>query len=252
MIRPTALFLGLACIAISCGTKPKEERTSVEMRQFLVESVTGCKPDSIACSRFEVNYPVFPGLDAATQSKLQEQFNVAISSGEPGATKSMEAEGKEFIAEYSDFKKQTSDYTQGWYRNVAITLLLFNDSLLSLQLTDESYAGGAHGNYVLNFMNVRPSSGATFLLSDFLKPGYEKDLNKIGEEVFRKNRELADTASFEFNGYTFADDHFVLNDNYGFSHEGISFYFNSYEVAPYVMGPTEVLIPYDRIRGWIK
>ena len=252
MIRPTALFLGLACIAISCGTKPKEDRTSVEMKQFLAESAAGCNYDSTACARFEVNYPVFPGLDPAVQSKLQEQFNVAINSGEPASTKSMEAEGKEFIDEYTDFKKQTPDYTAGWYRSVAITLLLFNDSLLSLQLTDESYAGGAHGNYVLNFMNVRPGSGTAFLLSDFLKPGYEQDLNKIGEEVFRKNRELADTASFEFNGYTFVDDHFALNNNYGFSQEGISFYFNSYEVAPYVMGPTEVLIPYDRIRGWVK
>jgi hypothetical protein len=63
---------------------------------------------------------------------------------------------------------------------------------------------------------------------------------------------LTDTATYEFNGYTFPEDRFALNDNYGFSREGISFFFNSYEIAPYVMGPTEVLIPYDRIREWIK
>ncbi len=252
MIRSAAFLLCCLLIVSSCSKGPKEELTAVEMKQFLAESTPGCNADSMACARFEVNYPEFPGLDPIVEIKLQERFAVAISGGEKSTAKSMEAEGKEFIDDYNDFKKQTPDYTVGWYRDVSITLLLFNDSLLSLQLTDESYAGGAHGNYALTFMNVRPGTGAPFLLTDFLKPGYESELNRMGEEVFRKNRDLPDTASFEFNGYTFDGNHFALNENYGFSQEGISFYFNSYEIAPYALGPTEVLIPYDRIREWIK
>ncbi len=251
MIRPSIILL-VWILAVACGTKLKESRTSVEMKKFVAESTVPCNSDSVPCARFEVNYPLFPGLDKTVQTKLQQQFDKAVNSGEPGDVKSMDAEGKEFIDEYKEFKALTPDNATGWYRNVAITLLLFNDSLLSLQVTDESYAGGAHGNYALTFINVRPESGETFRLSDILKPGYDKALNVIGEEVFRKTRELPDTASFEFNGYTFPDNHFGLNDNYGFSQEGISFYFNSYEVAPYVMGPTEVLIPYDRIKEWMK
>ncbi len=30
------------------------------------------------------------------------------------------------------------------------------------------------------------------------------------------------------------------------------FYFNPYEIAPYSMGPTEILIPYDEIKNIIK
>jgi hypothetical protein len=86
----------------------------------------------------------------------------------------------------------------------------------------------------------------------FLKEGYEEKLTQLGEKAFRKERALTDTASLQKNYFEFPANKFTLNQNYGFTKEGIVFYYNSYEIAAYAAGPTEVIIPYEEIKGWLR
>jgi len=237
----------------SCSSEKKEHLTTdVEMKQILIESAPGCNFDSLKCAQFEASYPVFGGLDSTVQKAIANQIGFNLNNGVEGEIKDLNSQAKEFIEGYKEFKSDTPDMFGRWYRAISIEVKVFNDSLLSLQLSDESFEGGAHGSYNLSFVNVRPGNGAVFKLDDFLKPGYEADLTRVGEEIFREARELADTATYEMNGFTFSDNKFALNDNYGFRKEGIVFFYNSYEVAPYSEGPTEIVIPYEKIKDWIK
>jgi hypothetical protein len=77
-------------------------------------------------------------------------------------------------------------------------------------------------------------------------------LREAGEEEFRAERELGPEVSLEEAGFSFPDNRFSLNDNYGFSKEGIVFFFNGYEVAAYAEGPTAIVIPYEKLVGWYK
>jgi hypothetical protein len=63
---------------------------------------------------------------------------------------------------------------------------------------------------------------------------------------------LLDTASLLEHGFEFPRNKFKLNDNYGFTRDGIVFVFNSYEIASYAEGPTEIIIPYKKIRDWLN
>lgn len=42
------------------------------------------------------------------------------------------------------------------------------------------------------------------------------------------------------------------NDNFSFSHQGLVFTYNQYEVAPYVMGIITITIPWDKLKGYIR
>ena len=77
-------------------------------------------------------------------------------------------------------------------------------------------------------------------------------LTQIGDKIFRQAKQLSDTASLIDNYFEFPEDKFELNKNYGFKKEGIVFYYNNYEIAPYAAGPTEVLIPYNELKDWVK
>jgi len=243
-------FLFIALILAGC-LQSRLDKT-VKMNSYVSESVHGCGYDSLNCSRFSVNYPEFHGLHPEVQNQIMKSFVVMVRGDANDPRDSFELLGEGFGKDYADFKKDFPDWGASWQRNIDISLLLFGDSLLSMQYTEESYTGGAHGNNLVAFINLNPKTGEVVKLEHLLKPGYEETLRSIGEEIFRQHRELADTASYENNGFQFTNDRFVLNDNYGFSREGISFYFNSYEIAPYAMGPTEVMIPYDRISAWLK
>ena len=96
--------------------------------------------------------------------------------------------------------------------------------------------------------NITVSNDPLRLLFEF----FETELVKAAEAAFRKQRELSPESDLLENGFEFPDNRFRLNDNYGFTNDGVVFFYNSYEIAPYAAGPSEVFIPYSEISDWLK
>lgn len=223
------------------------------MKTFRLASAGGCASDTAFCASYEINYPVFHGLVAASNDSLLRKISEAVDTGNPEQdTTSFETAGRNFIASFEEEKKEMPDFKLGWYYKSALTVNIAADTLISIEANTEFFTGGAHGGYGTTFINMNPSTGKQITLADILKPGYEEVLRKEGELDFRNAQELADTASYSNAGFEFADDKFVLNDNYGFTKDGIVFVFNIYEIAPYAMGAQEVHIPYTRLKEWMK
>jgi len=44
----------------------------------------------------------------------------------------------------------------------------------------------------------------------------------------------------------------AYNDNFAVTKEGLKFYYNNYEIAPYASGPTEILITYSELNDLIS
>ncbi|MBL0743786.1 DUF3298 and DUF4163 domain-containing protein [Chryseolinea lacunae] len=248
------LVLALPFALLSCGRKEEKKLTpiSYEMKTFRVESKIHCKTDSL-CAFYQVSYPAFTGLDTTVLAILKKDIDSSVSMGNPEAEgKTMEQIGAGFIQDYEDFRKEMPEVPGSWNYKANVTVETLTDSLLSLSVQEEYYTGGAHGGYGIYYINLNPRTGEEFTLENLLKPGFEDPLTKIGEKIFRKVRELSDTASLNASYFEFPDDKFQLNRNFGFKKEGIVFYYNSYEIAAYASGPTEVLIPYEEIKDWLK
>jgi hypothetical protein len=250
------LYVSLITIIIfSCSKKAEDKKAEVSyaMKNFRVESSAGCKSDTLQCASYEVNYPEFSGLDSVVERKIRREIEAMVSMGNPEAQgKSMKQIGEDFIQEYVEFNKEMPDAAGGWYYNADVSVEVLTDTLISMTVSQDYFTGGAHGGADTYFINVNPSTGAEFTLDNLLKNGYQEPLTKLGEQIFRKVKEIPDTASLNENYFEFPDDTFQLNKNYGFRKEGIVFYYNNYEIAPYAAGPTEVMIPFETIREWIK
>lgn len=248
LVVPSVIFY-------ACSIKPEEKKVqlSYEINKFSVESEDGCNADTIPCAYYEVNYPEFTGLDTVVETTLRKLIDAAVSMGNPEADgQTMKQIGEEFIKDYENFKKDIPDASGGWHYSANVTVEILTDTLLSLSTQEEYYTGGAHGGYGTYFININPSTGKEFTLNNLLKAGYDEPLTILAEKTFRKVREIPDTASLNENYFEFPDDKFQLNKNYGFKKEGIVFFYNSYEIAAYAAGPTEVLIPYEELREWLK
>jgi hypothetical protein len=79
--------------------------------------------------------------------------------------------------------------------------------------------------------------------------GFEEPLRALAEVRFRAERQLAPDASLGEEGFWFEEDRFELNDNWLVDPEGLRFYFNSYEIAPYVFGPTDLTVGREALRA---
>lgn len=238
----------LMSAVISCSKLKERPVIDFAMKDFKKESSPGCIAESAACASFEVQYPRFMGIDSTVQHSIDDKVNfiLAESTGEP---KPLDLLAGDFIRDFNQFVKEMPDYGLGWYFRGKVQVLISSDTLISLQIDTESFTGGAHASYTTNFVNVDPKTGTNYLLDAMLRTGYQDELNRLGEEDFRTQAAGTENDSL---GFAFPDGKFQLNENYGFRKEGIVFYFNDYEIASYEEGPTEILIPYEKLEGWIR
>lgn len=250
-MKSFALVLLLSFSLISCiGTREESESKALtfDMKTVRIESKGGCRSDSVACASFEVIYPEFYDLKPEVKEKLNKSINRAIAYDNPEADEfSIEEMGNQFVNDFDTFQSEFSENQFGWYFKTNFEVLFNADTLISLSAGSEFFTGGAHGGYTVYYVNMDPETGNPVTLQNVLKPGFENILNQAGEQAFRKVRELAPDDDFAEQGFEFPDGKFTLNENYGFKAEGIVFFFNSYEIAPYAMGPTEVLIPWESL-----
>lgn len=253
-MRHVGAILILSLLYCSCSKEiEKVVPVSFDMKTFRVESKGGCKADTLQCAYFEVSYPEFSGLDTAVVNVIKRKMDAAVSLGNPESQgQTMQQIGDIFIQDYDDFKREIPEAFGGWHYKAKVAVEVLTDTLISLSVHDEYYTGGAHGGSGVYFININPKTGEEFTLDNFLKPDYNEALTILGNRIFRETRELPDTASLSENYFEFPEDRFELNKNYGFKKDGIVFYYNNYEIAPYAAGPTEVLIPYRDLREWIR
>lgn len=250
------LLLSLGSFFLYCCQNKEEARAPVityELTNFRVESEGGCRADSARCASYEVSYPVFNGLDSAVVQILMKRIDESVSMGNPETHgESMQRIGKKFVDDFDDFKKELPDYSLGWYYEARVEIEVLTDTLLTISITEEYFTGGAHGGHGTYFVNINPKTGADFTLDNYFKADYTEALRQMADREFRRGRNLADTASLEENTFDFPNDRFELNQNYGFTSEGLIFYYNSYEIAAYAEGPSEVLISYDSLKPLMK
>jgi hypothetical protein len=243
------LFIVAGALVVSCGKLQEKPVVDFALKEFKVESKPGCnQDDSIPCAIYQVQYPVFLSLDTNVRRSVSDRVNY-ILSGSDGETKSLEEMGKAFIGDFELFTKDMPDFGLGWYFNGYVEVMVASDTLISLRVDSETFTGGAHASYTTNFVNIDPKTGTAYLLDAMLRAGYEDELNRLAGEDLREQLGLDQTDSIanpDFPG------DFKLNENYGFRKEGIVFYFNDYEVPSFAEGPTEVLIPYEKLQDWIR
>ncbi len=203
------------------------------------------------CATIEINYPeieVTPVADMRDKLNKRIQDNILSSLAEEVDSQDIEQMAYQFIQE---FKKETEDLKTNWSFKKDITVLLNTPQIISFQIEDALYTGGAHSDYSVNFINIDLDIMKDVKLDDLLLPSYEAELNLAGEKIFRKSYGLSPEQDLNKAGFSFENNTFVLNDNFGITEKGLLFYFNIYEIAPYAMGTIDILIPYNQIQNLI-
>jgi hypothetical protein len=248
-LKVLVAFIIVATVAISCSKLQEKPVVDFAMKDFKVESTANCSEKDSACAIFQVQYPIFLSLDSNVRRAINDRVAYIIN-GSQGETKSLEQTGQDFIKDYEEFVKEMPDYEMSWYFQGMVEVMVASDTLISLQVASESFTGGAHASYTTNYVNIDPKTGTAYLLDAMLRAGYEDELNRLAEEDLYEQLGLSESDSID--APDFPKEKFRLNENYGFRKEGIVFFFNDYEVPSFAEGPTEILIPYEKLQGWIR
>lgn len=243
-------------VFFSCGSNPPAENPlEYKLVQYSKQS-EGC--DSLRddnCAKIKIE---FPQITAFSNEVVKEKINNTISEFFSqdilGGTKSNDFETvmNAFLEEYESIINEFPDTYQSWFVERTGEVKLNKSNIFSIDYMEYSYTGGAHPNTFVTFKNFNLSDGEEIALDKIISTDKLTELTKIGEEEFRKLKNLTEADELGQAGFWFENNKFYLNDNFLITDSSLVFFYNNYEITAYAFGPTELEIPYSKIKGLIK
>jgi hypothetical protein len=206
------------------------------------------------CVSVSLRYPVLqPGSEGGLADSIRSfvRAHLLAPAFDGPRSASPEEVAAQFIREYKSLRQDMPDYSSAWTLERSVQVVYQTSMLVSLVFAEHVYSGGAHPNSSVSYWSL-DASGRRILLADILTEGYEDSLDAIAEAEFRKIRGIQPGQSLDAAGYWFEGGRFRLNDNFAITGRGLAFYYNRYEIAPYAMGPTELVLGYDAIARLIR
>ena len=247
------LLLGLIATGCDMGTK-KASENDIRFDSITVEKIYHLldNPDNPNCD-LEIKF-VYPQAyaDEAILEKLRKQFVVSYF-GEDYEDLSPEEATRHYTDDYlSAYKDLEEDYKDdlanadkrpvgAWYSyyEMSSNTIAFNQAdIISYTVSFE--------NYVLNLRTGRPITEEEIFVED-----YQDSLARILVDRIARQNNLTDIKELEDIGF-FSVDEIYPNGNFLVDEEGITYSFNEYEIAAYVVGVTNVRLPYQDIRHLLK
>lgn len=182
----------------------------------------------------------------------------------------MQSSPREAVNQYAenylnDFKKRETDFESDveehgsepndeWYSSYEIlsdSIYYNQNDLLSMVVSKEYDTGGAHNahhytNRVIDLKTGERVTEAAVFIED-----YQDDLAKIIVDAIALYNNVDKASDLENIGF-FNVNEIYPNKNFYVDEIGITYTFNEYEIAAYVVGATSVRIPYEKIRHLLR
>jgi len=246
-------FLSLASVFVlsalcsACVSTPSETPQS-QFSELFYGSTIPLYPDK----------PDSPALDLTinlvgmnTPEKQAEFFHNVMYSGD-----SLEAYRDRVINEQTEIYRRTAaavnipagegDSSLNWYyMEQVIVDGAENRGIVAERLLD-SYIGGAHGLSTRKFYVFDLDSPAQVTINDLFENFRNDRIKAIIYDELRNYSNLAAGQPLSQGGF-FSDEP-ELTENFYVTEQGLGLYWNSIEIAPYVMGPIDIIIPWRDIR----
>lgn len=125
-----------------------------------------------------------------------------------------------------------------WSVEIWTEILTNSTKIASIRMDAYTNLGGAHPNKHIQIENFDPATGQKIPINDLIS-----DKNALLTLCEKKYHEVK-KAAFD-TGFTFTPEMpFKLPNQIGIAKDGVLFYYNPYEVAPYAVGPAEFTIPF--------
>lgn len=162
---------------------------------------------------------------------------------------------KELEADYQDdLAKQDQAPVGAWYSYYEMSSddIVYNgNDLLSYIINFENYTGGAHGAHSFTNRVINMKTGKFVTEEEIFIENYQDDLARILIDRIAKENNVENAKDLENIGF-FSVEEIFPNGNFLVDEKGITYTFNEYEIAAYVVGATQVFIPFEDIQYLLK
>ena len=149
---------------------------------------------------------------------------------------------------YTEDEKDKEDESSigawySYYKGIESHVQLYDKDLLVYRIDYNEYTGGAHGIYMATYLNMDLTLMRPLRLDDIFVGDYKDALTDLIWNQLMADNKVTTHEALEDMGYASTGD-IAPTENFYLSKEGITFYYNVYDITPYSMGPVKVTIPF--------
>ena len=256
---------GIVCMTVACLTIAVGNGlvSCVEKKTEKIPAVCELKVDTVVylhesqqspSCKITINYAFLKPNSETDSATLR--INSEIRNFAFGKTLSALAPEK-FVQSITD------TYAQNYLNDVKYQIdtemeLGKEEKVWNYVVTDFQYTGGAHPNTFVKCLNIDRETGQLLTTEKVFKKEASAKicpliLNELIKEV--NGRMGTDTitsiAGLQSIGILLDTDLYVP-ENFVLGKDGVSFYYNRYEIAPYSAGDFNLMIPYDKLDDCFK
>ena len=256
-----AIILSVSGFFFSCHDKMNKNTGALQFDSIQVNETAHLFNDTAkpACNIIiNFAYPV-KSSDEMLKDSLNAYF-ISVCFGDKYIGEKPEAVVKQYAKNYideyrhdqepmyaEDEKNKESDAVVGawysYYKSIESHVQLYEKDLLVYRVDYNEYTGGAHGIYMATFLNMDLTLMRPLRLDDIFVGDYKDALTDLIWNQLMADNKVTTHEALEDMGYASTGD-IAPTENFYLSKEGITFYYNVYDITPYSMGPVKVTIPF--------
>lgn len=259
------LLLAASGFFFSCGNTMNKNTGALEFDSIQVNETAHLFGDTAkpACN-LVIN---FAYATRSSDVKLKDSLNTFFLSacfGDKYMTMTPEEAIKKYTEKYVNdyrkdlepmYRKDEQDKEDGasmeawysYYKGIESNIQLYIKNLLVYRIDYNEYTGGAHGIYMSSFLNMDLRTLSPVRLDDLFASDYKDALTELLWNQLMADNKVATRQELEDLGYATTGE-LEPTENFYLDPEGITFYYNVYDIAPYVMGPVKITLPYEAMQ----
>lgn len=238
-------------VGFLCLTCQRDElvETAVLPYHFVdfIRYSASCQEDSTRCAVFKAQYPSYDSAESIIRDKINKSIlsNLleTISDTEGAQAQSLQEIAQEFFQDYEEFA--VGGFAMPWELECYSKVLYSTNQLFTIAMDSYRFMGGAHPNSYRSIFNFDLQNGSLLQIEDIILD--VDGFRQAAEQHFRADQGLDETVSFQEAGFFMEE--FKASTEFALTEYGLLLYYNTYEIGPYAAGPTEILIPYEKLRG---
>jgi hypothetical protein len=195
------------------------------------------------CVEVDLTWPVFSGAPEVAVTSMnrfvQGHITAAVTLGDTDFD-APEPAAEDFVSSYLEFIAEEPDSAQSWMVSCHGDVVHQSAATVTIRLDTETYTGGAHGLQWTTLASFDATTGQRLVLDDLVSDAGA--VTAIAEQFFREGHGLEPEESLDEAGFWFTDDVFSLPEDVALTADGLMIYWPPYEIAPYAMGSTELVL----------
>jgi hypothetical protein len=133
-----------------------------------------------------------------------------------------------------------------WEKNVSMDIYYNERKITSLKIEKYAYTGGAHGIAMTQYVVCDLKQYKRLWLHDIMIENYELRLNALLNEKLRKLNGIKPEE--KLNDAGFFDEIIETSENFYINKDGIGFFYNLYQIAPYSAGTTDLFLTFKELK----